>query len=160
MNEIAEVTLFIALFMGAIVAGGQLFCLLAVIPAFPDWSPRTGVHVHQAALSERPHRYLRVVSALTFVFAIATIVIETVDDSFDGPVILTAIAAVLSIFNGIYSQREWPINHEIDSYGQQPTEEQVAKYGGLRRQWDEQHRVRTAASMLALGCFAAAAAFF
>lgn len=160
MNEIAEVTLLVALFMGAIVAGGQLFCLLAVIPAFGDWSPRTGLHVHQAALSERPHRYLRVVSALTFVFAIATIVIETVDESFHGPVILTAIAAVLSIFNGIYSQREWPINHEIDSYGEQPTEQQVQSYVPLRKRWDEQHRVRTAASMLALACFAAAAALF
>ena len=160
MNEIAEITLFVAMTMGAIVAGGQLFCLLAVIPAFGDWSPKMGVLVHQSALSERPHRYLRVVSALTFVFAIATVVIETVDDSFDGPVILVTIAAVLSIFNGVYSQREWPINHEIDSYGQSPTEEQVQRYVPLRERWDEQHTIRTVASMLALACFAAAAAFF
>jgi murein tripeptide amidase MpaA len=157
VNDAAEVTLYIALVASAIVAGGQLFCMLAVIPAFGDWSPRMGVAVHQSALSERPHRYLRVVSALTFLFALATIAIE---HSTDTEIILTAIAAVLSIFNGIYSRREWPINHEIDSYGQSPTEEQVANFGSLRRRWDEQHRVRATASLLALALFAAAATFF
>jgi hypothetical protein len=157
VNDVAEVTLYIALLGGAIVAGGQLFCLLAVIPSFGDWSPRMGVSVHQSALSERPHRYLRVVSALTFVFAIATIAIE---HSTDGAIVLTAIAAVLSIFNGIYSQREWPINHEIDSYGEAPSDEQVTRYGDLRRQWDEQHLIRTVASLTALACFGAATAFF
>ena len=157
MDTAAEITLYIALTMGAIVAGGQLFCLLAVIPAFGDWSPRTGVHVHQAALSERPHRYLRVVSAITLLAAIATVAIER---STDTAIVLTAVGAVLSIFNGIYSQREWPINHEIDSYGESPSEEQVAKYVPLRQKWDEQHRIRTVASITALACFAAAATFF
>jgi hypothetical protein len=156
-KDAAEVTLYVALVASAIVAGGQLFCLLAVIPSFGDWSPRTGVAVHQSALSERPHRYLRVVSALTFVFAIATIIIEWDTET---PVIFAGIGALLSIFNGVYSQREWPINHEIDSYGDSPTEEQVSHYEGLRRKWDEQHRIRTAASLLSLAFFAAAAAFF
>jgi uncharacterized membrane protein len=157
VNEVAEVTLYVALLASAIVAGGQLFCLLAVIPAFGDWEQRMGVFVHQSALSERPHRYLRVVSALTFVFAIATIIIEW---STEAAIVFVAVGAVLSIFNGVYSQREWPINHEIDSYGAAPTEEQVSRYGELRRRWDEQHRVRTVASLLALACFGAAAAFF
>jgi hypothetical protein len=59
----SDLTQFTALTTGAIVAGGQLFCRLAVIPAFNDWTPEFGASVHQHALTERPHRYLRVVSA-------------------------------------------------------------------------------------------------
>jgi hypothetical protein len=154
LNEIAEATLFIALIAGGIVAGGQLFCLLAVIPAFGDWSDRSGVSVHQSALSERPHRYLRVVSPIAVVAALATVAIE---HSTDLEVILIAIAFVASLFNGIYSQREWPINHEIDSYGDAPTEEQVVRYAELRKKWDEQHVVRTVATMLAFALLAGAA---
>lgn len=150
----AEITLYIALVTGALVAGGQLFCLLAVIPAFGDWSDEMGVHVHQNALSERPHRYLRVLSPIAVFGAVAAVAIER---STEAAVVLTAIGLILSIFNGIYSQREWPINHEIDSYGSSPSAEQVEKYKGLRKTWDSQHVVRTVATIAALLCFAAAA---
>lgn len=154
METAAEITLYIALTTGALVAGGQLFCLLAVIPAFNDWPDEQGVFVHQAALSERPHRYLRVLSPIAILGALATVAIE---HSTDPAVILTAAGFVLSIFNGIYSQREWPINHEIDSFGSSPTSEQVEKYKGLRKTWDSQHVLRTVATNAALLCFAAAA---
>jgi hypothetical protein len=152
----AEITLFITLVTGALVAGGQLFCLLAVIPAFRDWPSEQGVFVHQAALSERPHRYLRVLSPIAVIGAAATVAIE---HSADAAVILVAVGFVGSLFNGIYSQREWPINHEIDSFGSSPTPEQVEKYKGLRQTWDSQHVVRTVATNGALVCFSAAAAF-
>lgn len=150
----ADITLYITLVTGALVAGGQLFCLLAVIPAFGDWGDEMGIHVHQAALSERPHRYLRVLSPIAIFGAVATVAIE---HSLDAAIILTAVGAVLSVFNGIFSQREWPINHEIDSYGARPTADQVEKYKALRRTWDSQHIVRTVATNVALLCFAAAA---
>jgi hypothetical protein len=153
----AEITLYIALATGGLVAGGQLFCLLAVIPAFNDWSDETGVSVHQAALSERPHRYLRVLSPIAVIGALATVAIE---HNADPEVILVAAGFVFSLFNGIYSQREWPINHEIDSYGASPTAEQVEKYRGLRQTWDSQHLVRTIATVSALLCFGAAAALY
>lgn len=157
MDTPAEITLYIALLGGAIVAGGQLFCLLAVIPAFGDWSPGFGVAVHQHALTERPHRYLKVVSAIAVIAAIATIAIE---HSTDGPVVLTAIGFLLSLVNAIFSQREWPINDEINSYGDSVSEEQLSQYADLRRAWDSQHKVRTIASLSAFASFAAAAAFF
>jgi uncharacterized membrane protein len=157
VNDVAEVTLYIALLASSIVAGGQLFCLLAVIPAFGDWEPRFGVSVHQHALTERPHRYLRVVSALTFIAAIAAIAIER---SADAAVWLTAAGAVLAIFNGVYSRREWPINDAINKMGANPSEEQVVTYKRLRERWDSQHVVRTVASLAALACFGAAATFF
>lgn len=152
----AEITLYITLVTGALVAGGQLFCLLAVIPAFGDWRAEQGVHVHQAALSERPHRYLRVLSPIAVFGALATVAIE---HSTEAAVILTAVGLVFSIFNGVYSQREWPINHEIDDFGADPSAEQVERYKGLRETWDKQHVVRTVATNAALLCFAAAAAF-
>jgi hypothetical protein len=154
MDTPAEITLFIALTTGALVAGGQLFCRLAVIPAFTDWTPDFGVSVHQHALTERPHRYLRVVSAVSIFSAAATVALE---HSADAPVLLTAAGLVLGIGNGVFSQREWPINDEINEFGDSRTEEQVTRYKELRKKWDEQHTVRTVMSMTALACFAAAA---
>ena len=52
----AEIALFIALAMGGLVAGGQLFCMLAIIPAFGDWTLEMGILVHHSGLSERPNR--------------------------------------------------------------------------------------------------------
>lgn len=157
MNEVAEVTLYISVLASAVVAGGQLFCLLAVIPAFGDLSSRAGVALHQHGLTERPHRYLRVVSPIALFAGIATIAIE---HSGDGAVIASAIGLPGAIFNGVYSQREWPINDEINEMGESPTDEQVQRYLTLRKLWDQQHRVRTMASISSFAAFAAAAAFF
>lgn len=160
MDTPAEITLFITVATAAVVAGGQIFCRLAVIPAFGDWSPEFGVSVHQHALTERPHRYLRAVSALSFFAAVATIVIGIVDDSESGAVVLVAIGLALAVFSAAYSQKEWPINDEINAMGDNPTQENVNRYGELRRLWDSQHTIRTVATVLALLCFAAAAAFY
>ena len=157
MDTPAEITLFITIITAGVVAGGQIFCRLAVIPAFGDWSREFGVAVHQHALTERPHRYLRAVSAVSMVATIATIAIE---HSTDGPVVLTAIGLVLAVFSAVYSQREWPINDEINSFGDAPSDEQVNRYAELRRLWDSQHTIRTIATVLAFLSFVAAAAFF
>jgi hypothetical protein len=160
MDTPAEITLFITVITAAVVAGGQIFCRLAVIPAFGDWSPEFGVSVHQHALTERPHRYLRAVSALSFFAAVATIVIGIVDDSESGAVVLVAIGLALAVFSAAYSQKEWPINDEINAMGDNPSQENVNRYGELRRLWDSQHTIRTIATVLALLCFVAAAAFY
>lgn len=160
MDTPAEITLFITIATAAVVAGGQIFCRLAVIPAFGDWSPQFGVSVHQHALTERPHRYLRAVSALSFFAAIATIVIGVVDDSRGGAVVLAAIGLALAIFSAAYSQKEWPINDEINAMGDSPTQEDVSRYAELRRQWDDQHTIRTIATVISLLSFVAAAAFY
>ena len=157
MGTPAEITLYITIVTAGVVAGGQIFCRLAVIPAFGDWSPAFGVAVHQHALTERPHRYLRVVSAVSSIAAIATIVIE---HSTDGAVVLTAIGLALAVFSALYSQREWPINDEINSFGASPSDEQVNRYTELRSLWDSQHTLRTIATVLSLLAFVAAAAFF
>jgi len=157
MDTPAEITLYLAVVTTAVVAGGQIFCRLAVIPAFGDWSPKFGVSVHQHALTERPHRYLRVVSAISVLTALATIAIE---HSTDGPVVLTAIGLAMAVFSSVYSQREWPINDEINSFGDTPSDEQVSRYTELRRLWDAQHTIRTAATVLALLLYVAAATFF
>ncbi len=158
METAVEILQFVAVAAAAIVAGGQLFCLLAVIPALPAFPSDVSAHIHQEALSRRPHRYLRVFGAVTVVSTVAILAVER--DFGEAAMILTALGFLLALANALLSRREWPINHEIDSYGEQPTEAQVESYRTLRKRWDEQHRVRTAASMLALACFAAAAAFF
>jgi hypothetical protein len=157
MEDAAQVTLFVTLACSAIVAGGQLFCLLAVVPAFPDWPRDFGPAVHQAALSVRPHRYLRVVSAIMLVTGLATVLIEW---STDTPVVLAGIGWALALASSLISSREWPINHEIDSWGESRSEDQLRRWDVLRKKWDDQHLVRTIISLASLAFFMAAATFY
>lgn len=157
LETAAEITLFVALAGSAIVAGGQLFCLLAVVPAFPDWPKEFGPAVHQHALSIRPHRYLRVVALIVLVTGLATVLIER---STDTPVVLAGIAWALALVSSLISSREWPINHEIDSWEDSRSEEQMRRWEILRKKWDDRHLVRTIISLASLACFAAAAAFY
>jgi hypothetical protein len=138
----------------AIVAGGQLFCLLAVLPAMHGWTGEMSAKVHQDALTHRPHRYLRAVSAVAGLSAIALLVLILVEDETAATRVLTALALVVTLISGAISSREWPINEEINSWGDQP---KLERYAVLRRTWDYRHVLRTWLSMLALILFVVAA---
>jgi hypothetical protein len=138
----------------AVVAGGQLFCLLALLPALPEFPQEMSVRVHQRAMTFRPHHYLRVAGAITIVSSAAALILILIEDDTWAARILVAAGLATTVLSGITSTREWPINDEINSWeGREPD---LARYGALRRKWDDQHRVRTVLSGIALVCFAVA----
>jgi hypothetical protein len=155
METTVEIFQFIAVCSAGILAGGQLFALLAVIPALPAFPHDTSAYIHQEALSERPHRYLRVVAVVTTLSTLVALLIEW--DLVQTSMILMLVGMLLTILNGALSSLEWPINHEIDSWGkgQVPPE-----YASLRERWDRQHVWRTIASQIALACFVIAALLY
>jgi len=137
-----------------IVAGGQLFCLRAVLPAMAGWPGDMSAKVHQDALTYRPHHYLRAVSAFAVFTGIALLVLILVEDDSTATRVLTALALAVTIVSGAISSREWPINEEINSWGDQP---KLERYAVLRRTWDYRHVRRTWLSMLAFALFVVAA---
>jgi hypothetical protein len=140
---------FVTVFASAIVAGGQLFCLLAVLPAMPKWSDEMGVRVHQEALTFRPHTYLKRValSALAAALLLLFLQHQRLGASYGA----TVIGFLCMAASGFISARfEWPINDEINSWGTGPI---GANYAVLRSSWDSRHRLRTVLSVTALVCF-------
>jgi hypothetical protein len=150
MDALIDVLRALTVVGAAIVAGGQLFCLLAVLPAMPAWAGEMSVKVHQDALTHRPHRYLRAVSGVTVLAAVALLVLIIVEDETTSARVFTGAGLAILIVSGLVSSREWPINEEINGWGEKPD---LGRYATLRHKWDSQHVVRTWLSMAALVCF-------
>lgn len=143
---------FVAVTASAIVAGGQLFCLVAVLPAMPGWPSDMSAIVHRDALTDRPHHFLRAFAMLMIASAVPTLVLMIIDgDSWLAVVIFAAGLAAALVSTGI-SSREWPINEEIKSWGDAP---KTDRYAELRRLWDLRHVRRTWLSTFAFAAFVA-----
>lgn len=154
MDALIDLAGIAMLVSSAVVAGGQVFCLLAVLPALPEFSGEMSVRVHQRAMTFRPHRYLKVAGALAIVASAAALVLILVEDDSWASRTLVAIGLATAVTSGLISTREWPINEEINSWeGREPD---LARYATLRRKWDVQHKARTVLSVIALVSFSLA----
>ncbi len=147
MEALINILGLITVVGSGIVAGGQVFCLRAVLPALGEFPPETSAKIHQDALSERPHRYLRPVSIVSLFSAVALLVLLVIEDDRAAAIALLGAGVVVLVVSGVMSSREWPINHEIDGWGTAPV---LDRYAVLRAKWDQQHRVRTLLSVVAL----------
>lgn len=155
MDVLIDVTGLVAILAAATLAGGQIFCALAILPALPELPPEMSVRVHQRAMTFRPHRYLRVAGALAILSSAATLILIIIEDDNVGSIVLVAIGLATSLTSALMSSREWPINEEISSWeGRDPD---LERYAVLRDKWDRQHYIRTVLSVTALVGFALAA---
>ena len=155
MDVLIDLAGLMALLAASTLAGGQIFCALAILPALPELGPETSVRVHQRAMTFRPHRYLRVAGAIAILAGAATLVLIIVEDDSAATIALVAIGVALSIVSAVMSSREWPINEEITSW--EGGEPDLERYAALRAKWDRQHYIRTVLSVTGLVCFAVAA---
>lgn len=158
METSVEILQFVIVVTAAILAGGQIFCLLALLPAmrYDGWDLGFSVKVHQDAMTLRPHRYLRITGLFPIVCSVAVLAIE---GSLELEMVLIIVGLVLSVFSGLVSSREWPINEEINSWRTNPGPA-AERYPALRHKWDVQHLIRTIASTLALLVFTVAAILY
>lgn len=152
MDAVIDLAGIVTLLAAATLAGGQVFCLLALIPALPEFPGEMSARVHQRAMTFRPHGYLRVAGAITIVSSATALVLILVEDDSWAARTLMAIGVATTILSGAVSSREWPINDEINSWEDQPN---LERYPTLRRKWDTQHKVRTVLSIIAMASFAA-----
>ena len=155
MDALIDLAGIVVLLAAATLAGGQVFCALAILPALPEFPAEMSARVHQRAMTFRPHRYLRVAGAVAIVSSAATLILIIIEDDSVAAIVLVAIGLATSIVSAVISSREWPINEEILSWeGREPD---LDRYAVLRAKWDRQHYVRTVLSVTALVCFALAA---
>ena len=156
METAVEILQVVAIMLAATVAGGQLFCLIAVIPALPEFTPEQSARIHQRALTDRPHKFLRATSAGTMLSCVAILILEA--DLGEAAMLLTLGGLLGTLVQGFLSARfEWGINDEINSWGTGPVPEH---YPRLRAAWDSKHALRTVFSVVALGFLAAAAVVY
>ena len=151
-----EVLRVINLVAAGLLAGGQTFVLIALLPSLPEWPPAMSARVHAHAMTDRPHRFLRAVALVAILAAVALLALLA-RSGVTPSLVLTVAGLVLSIVSGAISSKEWPINEEIKSWGQEPN---LPRYVELRRLWDLRHVRRTWLSLSALVCFAAVSPTF
>lgn len=141
------------LIAAGIQTGGQIFCLMAIIPAMRRWPQEMSVQVHQDALTYRPENYLRPFAIAEFVTGALLVFLHHRTPAVS--TVLTALGAVGVLGNGFISAKwEWPINAAVNSWG---SERSAEPYPEMRATWDEKHAWRTAVSTFALTCFVVAA---
>ena len=155
MDALIDLLGLVAVLAAATLAGGQIFCALAILPALPEFPPEMSARVHQRAMTFRPHRYLRVAGAIAILSGAATLILLVVEDDATAAIVLVGIGVGLSIVSAVMSSREWPINEEITSW--EGGEPDLDRYAVLRAKWDRQHYIRTVLSVTALICFTVAA---
>lgn len=152
MEVILDVIRVVNLFMAGIIAGGQAFCLVALVRSLPEYAPATSVFVHQHSMTDRPHYFLRAVGVIVILTGAALVVLLILDGQ-TLRLALTAAALAATVVSGVLSTREWPINEEIKSWGAEP---RLDRYAVLRRTWDSRHVKRTWLSVAAFVLFASA----
>ena len=150
MDVLIDIAGFTAVVATAVVAGGQLFCLVSLLGAMPGWAPEMSAIVHRDAMTDRPHNFLRVFAMISLVGALALLGLMIVDDDSWFAIAVVAVGTLAAIISSLISSREWPINEEIKSWGDAP---KVDRYAELRRLWDLRHVRRTWLSTLALAAF-------
>jgi hypothetical protein len=151
-----EVTLSVLrvvnLVAAAFVAGGQMFVLVALLPALAEWPPAMSARVHADGMTDRPHHFLRVCAIGAVISALLILAILATKGK-TLALVLTAIGFVATVVSGVISSKEWPINEEIKSWRLEP---KLERYAELRRLWDTRHVRRTWLSLTAFVLFATA----
>jgi hypothetical protein len=150
-----DVLRVVNLLASALMAGGQMFCLVAVLPAMPGWPPAMSARVHADALTDRPDRVMKVAGVVSVLTALVLVAMLVVAGRIPGAV-LTAAGFLSAVLSSFISSREWPINEEIKSWGPEP---KLDRYAEMRPVWDRRHVGRTWASLAAFLFFAVAAVF-
>src|SRR5215211_6128451 len=116
MEVILDVIRVVNLLAAGIIAGGQAFCLVALVRSLPEYAPAARVFVHQHSMTDRPHYFLRAVGVAVILTGFALVVLLILDGQ-TLPLALTAAALAATVVSGVLSTREWPINEEIKSWG-------------------------------------------
>lgn len=153
MDVVIDLVAFAAVISSAVVAGGQLFCLVALLPALAGWTTEMSAIVHRDAMTDRPHHFLRIFALIMMVSSVTLLVLLVVDDDSWLAIATLAVGVAAGVVSSGISSREWPINEEIKSWGDAP---KADRYPTLRHTWDVRHVRRTWLSTLALAAFVAA----
>ena len=131
------------LLVAAMMAGGLVMVMVAVVPTFRRLPDRLAVSLHRQV-----DRYVDVpLPIFTVLTVLSAIPLLFDDDTATGLVAAAAACGVVVAVGSHFVNR--PMNLRLKSWGPGPV---PAEYAGLRRRWDLAHALRTAAGLAALVC--------
>jgi hypothetical protein len=137
-----------------LVAGAQVFVMLALIPAMKGWPSTTSARLHRDAMITAPETYLRPSAATSMVTAVLLMLLQRNHKTLPGIFNLAGLAAQL-VNTFISARWEWPINNEILTWSSD-SEIPPENYEEMRETWDQMHFWRLLGSVAAFVCFALA----
>lgn len=145
-----QILLYAATAAAAVVAGGQLFVLVTVIPVKRRWPEGFAQKVHHDLLSDPADHFLR--PMLTVAFALALIAFA-VHHAFDGAGVANLVALAGCVGVMVTSFRvNFPVNRAV---AQLP---ENGDYLGIAGRWERGHLIRTGCGTLAFLALALALA--
>jgi len=148
-----EALRFINVLGAAIMAGGQLFVLMVVIPIKRQWDERRSVELHQASLHTLPDRYLLPAGVISGLAGLLWLVLEFGSDRWATWLTLVGLLGIVG--TAVTSQRfNKPTNRTILGWSLDAI---PPGYAEIRDRWDRVHTIRTASGLLALTAFLLAA---
>jgi uncharacterized membrane protein len=152
MTTWLDVLRFLNVLGAAIMAGGQLFVFMVIIPVKRRWPVNLSVQCHQAMLHTLPDRYLLPAGQASGLCAIALLFLQ--HDLSKLPVLLRILGIMGLVGVAITSEAfNKPTNRVILTWS---SDQVPADYPRMRDRWDRVHMIRTAFGMLALVSFLAA----
>lgn len=132
--------------MAAMMAGGLIMVMAAVIPTFRRLPDRLAVRLHREV-----DRYvdvpLPIFTVLTFVTALLLVAFDAQTATTRALTLTAAGGALLVALSSHLVNR--PMNRRLRSWGDGPV---PSEYPALRRRWDIAHAARTAAGVTTLVC--------
>jgi uncharacterized membrane protein len=143
---------FLALVGSGVVAGGIVAVAMAVVPAEGTLPPREYARWH-TPFARHMDRYIPFVAVATVLIGIGLAFLYTGGRE---RVLVVAGALLIVLIAVISETGNVPLNREIAAWG---PETQVAETERVRDRWRRLHLYRTAAALLSLSAFAAAATF-
>jgi uncharacterized membrane protein len=152
MSTLILILRCVNIFCAGLLAGGQVFPLLTIVPAIRALPPEQAIQAHQDLLEDRPDRYLRAIGVVAAVAGALLLLVRVRPMS--QPWLFTAagLAGSLAVF-AVGALVEVPISHSLRAWPEDAAPEQ---YVQMRRYWAWGHTVRTACGLLAFFCYLAA----
>jgi apolipoprotein N-acyltransferase len=146
--------LVIAAFAAGLVAGGQLFVLIAIVPLRRRWPDAIVIPVHQDLLAITADKWLRPVLGVAFTTGIAALAVHHDVDGVSGVSMIVALVACAGVM--VMSFRfNFPLNRRV---AELERAESGGAYAELGRRWDVAHGARTAFGTIAFAAFLLAVA--
>jgi hypothetical protein len=154
MSALIHVLTTLNLFATGILVGALVFEYFVVVPVLQRLPTTLSAQIHGAMLGHLPDRFMPVSGLTSGTTAIALAAI-----GWHQPASATALYAVGLTFGATLlvstARFSLPVNRQIAGWavGDVPPE-----YPAMRRYWDRLHAFRTSCGLVALACYASAAA--
>jgi amino acid transporter len=145
---------FVSVFTAMLVAGGQVFAMMVIIPTKRRFSERVSVEVHNAMLGHQTDIYMKPAAIISFITAVALVALQY--SQLPVRVLVFSGIGMAGTLGVVFLSRFF--NVPANTFMLTWSLDNIPKdYPEIRRKWDLVHTIRTGFGVLAFtGYFLAA----